>query len=192
MCIRDRALAEKIQEDVFNKMMKVMAESGREFKGVLYAGLMVQKNEKENWSISVIEFNTRFGDPEAQALLPLINEDLIPWFLQSAKGEFKKNNLQRKKESAVHLVLAADGYPGIGEKKIRKGDPVTFGNFNEMDEILYFAGVKKEKGQLLTNGGRVAGITCLDKNRMLARVKAYQKLKDINFLHAQMRDDIGL
>jgi len=188
----EESLLAKIQSDVFDKMMKTLCLRGIEYRGILYAGLMIKKGESSDWDISIIEFNTRFGDPEAQAILPLIDEDLIPWFLESAQGQFKRGSLKKKKESAVHLVLAAQGYPSINNNEMRKGDPIIYGDFNEEDELLYFSGVAKNKGQLITNGGRIAGITCLDKNRMLARVKAYKKLKDLKFENYQIRDDIGL
>jgi phosphoribosylamine--glycine ligase len=187
-----KLLEDHIQKNVFDKIMQTMKNNGTPFKGVLYAGLMIDKDENGDWNPLVIEFNTRFGDPETQVILPLIDEDLMPWFLGAANGNLTTDTINLKNRSAVHIVLAAKGYPGTEGESIQKNDPIKFEPFVGEDEYLFFAGVKKEGEQFLTNGGRVLGVTCIDHNRMLARAGAYRLLKKVSFQGSQIREDIGL
>ena len=172
-----------------------MKKRGIPFSGILFAGLMKHENL---WN--VLEFNVRFGDPETQALLPLLDEDLLPWLMASAKGEIKKlqatlnrSSPLRKNLKGVHVVMAARGYPGTEGEKIQSGDKISFTTpFQESSsDYLFFAGVKKEGEHLITSGGRVLGVTSLASTISEARAKAYRHLSYIHFDGAQFRNDIG-
>lgn len=180
---------EWINQNVFSPMMAGMKNEGTPFSGVLFAGLMKTKT-----GFKVLEFNARFGDPETQVLLPLLNEDLTPWLLNSAKGELPENkNIERKKMKAIHVVMAAHGYPGTEGVAVRSGDDIRFSKTFNLSpyDFLFFAGVSKEKGELKTKGGRVLGVTSLAETYTYARAKAYDYVEQIHFDGAQYRSDIG-
>lgn len=184
-----------INENVFSPMIEGMKKAGTPFSGILFAGLMKTMN---GWR--VLEFNVRFGDPETQVLLPLLDEDLMPWLVASAKGEIKKLQTElgrlspiKKDMKGVHVVMAAHGYPGTEGEKVRSGDAIhlspTF-NLTAYD-FLFMAGVEKTNGQLKTKGGRVLGITSLAETYTYARIQAYEYLSQIEFAGAQYRTDIA-
>jgi phosphoribosylamine--glycine ligase len=172
-----------------------MKENGTPFSGILFAGLM---KTKSGWS--VLEFNVRFGDPETQVLLPLIQEDLFPWFKASAVGELLNYQNKRmimspkmKNLFGVHVVMAAYGYPGTEGIKVRSGDKIIIDkNFvaKELD-YLYFAGVDQVENQLETKGGRILGVTSLGETFKKAQNNAYEYISKIHFTGAQYRTDIG-
>ncbi len=180
---------EWINQNVFSPMIRGMRDEGMPFSGILFAGLM-----KTQDGLKVLEFNARLGDPETQVLLPLLNEDLTPWLLSSAKGELPENKIiERKKMKAVHVVMAAHGYPGTEGVPVRSGDAIDFSRTFNLSpyDFLFFAGVAKEKGKLVTKGGRVLGVTSLAETYTYARVQAYHHLSGISFEGAQFRSDIG-
>lgn len=180
---------EWINQNVFSPMMAGMKKEGTPFSGILFAGLMKTKT-----GFKVLEFNARFGDPETQVLLPLLNEDLTPWLLNSAKGELPENkSIERKKMKAIHVVMAAHGYPGTEGVDVRSGDEIRFSKTFNLSpyDFLFFAGVSKEKGELKTKGGRVLGVTSLAETYTYARAKAYDYVEQIHFDGAQYRSDIG-
>ncbi len=155
------------------------------FKGMLFIGLMITPEGPQ-----VIEFNARFGDPETQALLPLLAEDLFPWLQASTEGTLDKMPRSGPRfisETAVHVVLAAEGYPG---KNVARGDAIEQGEISEAK--LFYAGVKQGESGLQSNGGRVLGITALGKTRDEARRKAYEALGKVQFRGMQFRRDIGV
>lgn len=193
--IFNEADEEWVGKNIFSPMLKGMKKLGTPFKGILFAGLM---KTASGWK--VIEFNVRFGDPETQALMPLINEDFVPWLISAAKGELAKtkNELNRNKIlmkplKAVHVVMAAHGYPGTEGEKIRSGDIIQFDTQLELNEqnYLYFAGVASDKDHYVTKGGRVLGITSLAETYSMARKEAYEQIHKIKFKGAQYRADIG-
>ncbi|MBC7712736.1 MAG: phosphoribosylamine--glycine ligase [Rhizobacter sp.] len=187
--------AQWINENVFAPMMTGMKKAGSAFSGILFAGLM---KTKSGWK--VLEFNVRFGDPETQVLLPLLNENLAPWFKAAANGEIKKLQGElgrlsplKKDKSGVHVVMAAHGYPGTEGVKVRTGDTIHFLNTFLLgkNDFLFFAGVEKNEGQLKTKGGRVLGITSLAENLTEARKSAYENISKVQFDGSQYRTDIG-
>jgi phosphoribosylamine--glycine ligase len=179
-----------MEEKVFSPMMAAMKDEGIPFSGILFAGLM--KTKKNGWQ--VLEFNVRFGDPETQVLLPLIEDDLVPLFMAAASGELKSHKApQRKNLHGVHVVMAAHGYPGTEGIKVRSGDEIHFEKDFRLnnDEILYFAGVDMKDNKFITKGGRVLGLTAIAETPAAARTKAYEKIEMIHFDGAQFRHDIG-
>ncbi|MBY0413857.1 MAG: hypothetical protein K2Q18_06815, partial [Bdellovibrionales bacterium] len=186
-----------MNENVFSPMMQEMKNRGVPFTGILFAGLM---KTFKGWK--VLEFNVRLGDPETQALLPLIDEDLFPWFLASATKSLKKlqqdlgvHSPRQKAMKSVHVVMAALGYPGTMGEKVRSGDEISFEeSFNLSPyDFLFCAGVEKDKKhqKLFTKGGRVLGITCLADTYTYARMKAYEYVSQISFKGSQYRSDIA-
>lgn len=181
---------EWVTSHVFNPMLETMKKNKIPFSGILFAGLMKTKN---GWS--VLEFNVRLGDPETQVLLPLIAEDLYPYFLAAAGGTFKHINSPKKKNLVgVHVVMAAFGYPGTEGVAVRSKDIITIDtDFRAgKNDYLFFAGVAKESGELKTSGGRILGVTTLAEDYSQARTRAYELISKIHFEGAQYRTDIGL
>ena len=157
-----------------------MEKRGTPFTGILFAGVMMTQTGPQ-----VLEFNVRLGDPETQSLLPLIEEDLLPYFYQASLGKLSEMppQIRHKKMAAVHVVLAAAGYPGT-EGPIQKGDIIHVSPDLPIGEKLklYMSGVsKKESGELVTNGGRVMGLSALAANRMEARKICYREITKISF-----------
>lgn len=181
---------EWIKENVFSPMLK-----GFPISGILFAGLM---KTAEGWK--VLEFNVRFGDPETQVLLPLLNEDLVPWLMASAEGSMSElqDKLGRKSPlvknmKGVHVVMAAHGYPGTEGVAVRSGDKISFSDSFNLSpyDFLFLAGVEKKNGELKTKGGRVLGLTSLAETYTFARAKAYDFVEQVRFEGAQYRTDIG-
>jgi len=184
-----------IEENIFSPMMNVMKKEGIPFSGILFAGLM--KIANKGWQ--VLEFNVRLGDPETQVILPLIDEDPVPWFLAASQGKLAAHQLQmgrkdilRKNKHAIHVVMAAYGYPGTDGQKVRSGDKIDFSDFRpDESDSLYFAGVESRDNSFYTKGGRILGVTTLSDAADTARENVYTKLKCIRFNGAQFRHDIG-
>lgn len=180
-----QGLDQRIETQVFLPVLKEMKNRGIEFRGLLYAGLMWDRQTDRFW---VLEFNSRFGDPETQVLMPRMDGDLFDWCWASACGEL--NRLPRrvpfKNQSAVYVVAAAPGYPDFPEK----GIPIR-GVFPQLDSSLFFfSGVNKQNQIFYTEGGRVLGALGLGSDLAAARLHAYQALKKIQFRGMQFRDDI--
>lgn len=185
---------ENIEKKVFAPVLETMKNRGTPFKGVLFAGLMVEEDE----SFKVLEFNVRFGDPETQTLLPLIEGDFSKVLMACAKGDLKgaKNDIQLSTDKAVHVVMASRGYPGIEGQKLSLGHVISFEDtlltHNEVGPYGFMAGVKRgPKGELLNSGGRVLGVTCVSESLDDAREQVYEALKKVHFEGAQWRKDIG-
>ncbi|MBA4495481.1 phosphoribosylamine--glycine ligase [Paenactinomyces guangxiensis] len=157
-------------------------EEGIEYRGVLYAGLMVTPEGPK-----VIEFNARFGDPETQVVLPRLKTDLIDILLSVIGGRLADQKIEWNEEAAVCVVMAAGGYPGSYEKgKVIVGLPR-----DTRDQVVFHAGTKKADGQITTAGGRVLGVTALGSGIAEAREKAYQLVQQISFAQAHYRTDIA-
>ena len=161
-----------------------MKAEGREFKGVIFFGLMLTEEGPK-----VLEYNARFGDPEAQVVLPRLQNDIIDVMEACIDGKLDQIDLKFSDEAAVCVVLASDGYP----VKYEKGFPITgFDKFNNKDYYCFHAGTaKNDKGEIVTNGGRVLGITALGKDLVEARAKAYEATEWIDFENKYMRHDIA-
>lgn len=178
-------LERKIMDRVMIPTVRAMKADGRKYKGVLYAGLMIDKGEPK-----VLEFNVRFGDPETQPILMRLDNDIIDIFNAVIEGELRGKELRWKKDASVCVVLASDGYPG----SYRKGEVITgLEEAEAMDGVVVFhAGTTLENGNILTDGGRVLGVTGLDKDIKSAIAKAYSAVNKIHFNGMQYRRDIGL
>ena len=181
--------ASEIGSLVVQPLLQTMRKEGNPFCGILFTGLMLTAAGPK-----VLEFNTRFGDPETQALLPMIDEDILPWFLTAAHGTLAKQKslLRFKDGAAVHIVMAAAGYPGWKNTTIRSGDTIFIDDTLLSNTKIFFAGVKVAAKDLQTSGGRVLGVTAWEENRQKARELAYKTAKKVSFKDAHMRTDIGL
>lgn len=173
------------KENIYQKTVDAMRAEGREFKGIIFYGLMLTKS-----GVKVLEYNARFGDPETQVVLPRMENDIIDVFEACIDGCLDKIDLKFENNAAVCVVLASDGYPLEYEKgKKIKG----LENFEGKTDIFAFhAGTKKVNGDVLTNGGRVLGITAKAPTLKEARDKAYEATKLIGFENKYMRNDIGM
>jgi len=173
---------EVVLKDILKATVFAMAEEGRTFQGILYAGLMLTEAGPK-----VLEFNARFGDPETQAVLPRLKSDLIDIMGAVVDGELDKVSVEWLNKVAVCVVIAAGGYP----EKYEKGKAIS-GLKNVPESALVFhAGTKKEKENIVTSGGRVLGITALGTDIEEAINKAYQGVEQISFEGAHYRRDIG-
>ena len=190
---RDPFWAETIREKVFLPVLREMKRRGTPFRGLLYAGLMIDFDSSRFW---VIEFNSRFGDPEAQVLLSRMSDDLVEWCEASAKGKLstKPKLVPFKREAAVIVVGAAAGYPDRPEKGARiEGWRIGLGVSPESTSRVFCAGVSKKSGEeWLTSGGRVLGFVGMGRNLREARDAAYALSRDVHFPGMQVRKDIAL
>jgi phosphoribosylamine--glycine ligase len=174
-----------IEEHVFRPVVEGMQKRGTPFKGILFAGLMIEDD-----NVQVIEFNTRFGDPETQILLPLIAEDVVPLFAQAAKGALKPTPPSLRKENAVHVVLTSQGYPETLGTGMRLGEKMEIPAAPD-NTLLFISGAKKLDSQWVNSGGRVIGVTALGTTMEEARTRAYATVEKIHFQGAHWRKDIG-
>lgn len=178
-------IAAYCQEHLFQPTVDAMRAEGREFKGIIFFGLMLTEDGPK-----VLEYNARFGDPEAQVVLPRMKTDIIDVMEACIDGTLDQLELEFEDNAAVCVVLASDGYPVAYEK----GIPITgFENFKDKEGYYCFhAGTKKnEKGEIVTNGGRVLGITAKGVDLKEARKNAYEATEWISFANKYMRHDIG-
>lgn len=169
---------------IYQPTVDAMAAEGRPFKGIIFFGLMLTAEGPK-----VLEYNARFGDPEAQVVLPRMKNDIVEVMEACVEGTLGKVDLQFEDNAAVCVVLASDGYPVHYEKEI----PMSgFENFKGKEGYYCFhAGTKEKDGQIVTNGGRVVGITAKGKNLKEARKNAYEATEWITFANKYMRHDIG-
>ena len=172
-------IAKECMEKIFLPTMDAMNKEGRTFKGCLYFGLMLTPKGPK-----VIEYNCRFGDPETQVVLPLLKTDLFEIMQAVSKGELDKIKVEFKKKSACCVIMASEGYPASYEK----GFEITFGTSRKN---VFVAGAKLDGDKLLTNGGRVLGVTATAFTLKGAIKKSYKKVQNISFKNAYYRKDIG-
>ena len=169
---------------VYQKTVDAMAAEGREFKGIIFFGLMLTEDGPK-----VLEYNARFGDPEAQVVLPRMKNDLIDVIEACIDGTLEQVDLQFEDNAAVCVVLASDGYPVAYEK----GLPITgLDEFKKHEGYYCFhAGTKFDGDQIVTNGGRVLGVTAKGATLKEARANAYKATEWVKFDNKYMRHDIG-
>lgn len=172
------------QEHIYQKTVDAMRAEGREFKGIIFFGLMLTADGPK-----VLEYNARFGDPEAQVVLPRMKNDLIEVIEACIEGKLDEVDLQFEDNAAVCVVLASDGYPLSYEK----GLPITgLEEFKKHEGYYCFhAGTRFEGDQIVTNGGRVLGITAKGATLKEARANAYKATEWVQFANKYMRHDIG-
>ena len=170
---------------VYQATVDAMKAEGRPFKGIIFFGLMLTEKGPK-----VLEYNARFGDPETQVVLPRMKNDIVEVFEACVDGTLDQIQLEFEDNAAVCVVLASDGYP----EHYEKGYPISgFENFKDRDGYYVFhAGTKfDDEGRIVTNGGRVLGVTAKGENLKLARENAYRATEWIEFGNKYMSDDIG-
>lgn len=176
-------LAEKIQKNIIEKTISGMKKEGIRFCGFLYAGIMIKDDEPY-----VLEFNARMGDPECQPIAMRMDFDLYDYLFACVNGNL--SSLPKpswKKQSAVCVVMASKGYP----EAYPKGEEITGLDLLHKDTIVFHAGTKKEENKILTNGGRVLGVTALGNTLAGAISNAYSAAEKIHWKNRYYRNDIG-
>lgn len=179
-----KKVLDEVVRSVFKPVIDGFRENGDVYKGVLYGGLMITGN-----GIRVLEFNVRFGDPETQAILPRLDTDLVDIMLACIDGTLDKSDVKWNEKACLCVVCAAKGYPEEYEKHIEVKGLEKLSN--QKDVYLFHAGTVCENGKIFTNGGRVLGVTALEKDIRSAKLKAYDALSNISFNGMQYRKDIG-
>ncbi len=178
----DKEIADEVMDKIMLPTVAAMNAEGRPFKGVLYFGLMRTKE-----GMKVVEYNSRFGDPETQVVLPMLKTDLMEIFEAVTDERLADIKIEWEEGACVCVVLASGGYP----VKYEKGKEITIGDLDE-GVFLYHAGTKRENGVLKTDGGRVLGVCAKGKTVAEAREKAYANVKKIHFDGMHYRTDIGI
>lgn len=174
-------IAKRCLDEIFIPTIDAMNKEGRTFKGCLYFGLMITKDGPK-----VIEYNCRFGDPETQVVLPLLESDLLEIMIAVREGRLSEDIVKFSKKSACCVVMASGGYPNEYEK----GYEIKIGEISD-NSIVYIAGAKRKDDKLITNGGRVLGLTAIDDTLEGAVSDAYDNIEKISFKKAYYRKDIG-
>ncbi len=172
------------EEKVYQPTMDAMKAEGRDFTGILFVGLILTPDGPK-----VLEYNARFGDPEAQVVLPRMKNDIIDVMEACIDGKLDTVDLQFEDNAAVCVVLASDGYPEHYEKGKEIHGLEAFEGKD--DYFVFHAGTKKDGDKILTNGGRVLGVTALGADLKTARANAYKATEWIDFSNKYMRHDIG-
>ena len=172
------------KEYIYQKTVDAMASEGREFKGIIFFGLMLTPKGPR-----VLEYNARFGDPETQVVLPRMKNDIVDVFEACIDGTLDEIDLEFEDNAAVCVVLASEGYP----EHYEKGFPISgLETFKDKDGYYVFhAGTKFDNGNIVTNGGRVLGVTAKGADLKEARANAYKATHWITFANKYMRNDIG-
>lgn len=177
------AIREQVTREVLKPAIEGMRKEGCPYKGCLYAGLMITSDGPK-----VIEFNARFGDPETQVVLPLLESDLTEVMEACVNGNLSDVNIEWKDQAAVCIVMAAEGYPA----SYRKGDVINgIAKACKKDSFVFQAGTALNDGKLVTNGGRVLGVTAFAADILSSVKKAYEAVEMIDFDGAHYRKDIA-
>lgn len=187
----DAELEARIKREILEPTLKGFQEDGLDFKGVLFIGLMISKDGPK-----VIEFNNRFGDPEAQSVLSRLDSDLLEIFTAVTENRLADAEIKWSDKKAVCVVLASGGYPGSYEK----GKEITGLDKVDRDVVVFHAGTASEhicdeascRSAVVTSGGRVLGVTATGDTHEEARAKAFDNVKRISFEGMQYRNDIGI
>lgn len=174
----------KATELILKPVVEAMAKEGTPYQGCLYAGLMIKGD-----SVKVVEFNCRFGDPETQVVLPLLDGDLAEIMLACATGTLDKVEVAWHDKAAVCVVMASGGYP----ESYEKGKEITglAAAEEDKDVVVFHAGTKEADGKIVTSGGRVLGVTAVDSSIKAARDRAYAAVEKISFEKNFYRKDIA-
>jgi len=181
--IVDDTLAKKIQEKIIDKTIQAMKNEGISFKGFLYAGVMIKNNE-----LSVLEYNVRMGDPECQPITMRMDSDLYDYLIASVDGKLSSMpKITWKNQSAVCVVLASEGYP----ESYSKNEEISGFDSIPNNTYVFHAGTKKLDAKILSNGGRVLGVTALGDSLESAITNAYAAAEKISWPHKYCRKDIG-
>ncbi len=180
----DEKIQKYCEETIYQPTMDAMKAEGRDFVGILFVGLMLTEDGPK-----VLEYNARFGDPEAQVVLPRMKNDILDVMNACIDGALDKIDLQFEDNAAVCVILASDGYP----ESYEKGKVITgLENFDgKEDYYVFHAGTKLDGGRMVTNGGRVLGVTAKGGNLLEARKNAYAATEGVSFENKYMRNDIG-
>ena len=173
-------IADECMRSIFLPTISAMKKEGREFRGCLYFGLMLTLDGPK-----VIEYNCRFGDPETQVVLPLLESDLLDIMMATTDGKLDKCEVEFANKAACCVIMASGGYP----ESYKSGYEITIPR--EIAESVYVAGARIENGRLLTAGGRVLGVTAVEDDLLGAISTAYDKVNKIHFEGAHYRTDIG-
>lgn len=173
-------IADRCMNEIFMPTVKAMNAEGRTFKGCLYFGLMLTQDGPK-----VIEYNCRFGDPETQVVLPLLESDLLKIMTAVTNGTLADCEVRFSNKSAACVIMASKGYP----VKYEKGYEISIPS--DLTESVYVAGAEKRDGKMITNGGRVIGVTATADTLKEAVAAAYEKVGRISFKNAYYRKDIG-
>ncbi|MBP9120835.1 MAG: phosphoribosylamine--glycine ligase, partial [Ignavibacterium sp.] len=178
------SLSKEIEIKIIKPVLTQMVKTGNKFIGCLYAGLIITKSGPK-----VIEFNCRFGDPETQVVLPILNGDFLQLLYSAALGKLDKSSVQYSGGSSVCVVAASKGYPD----EYVKGFEIKGLDLSDDEIIIYHSGTKEENGKILTNGGRVLGVTSAIStfNLVSAQKKSYEAISKINFDGMYYRKDIA-
>lgn len=175
-----KEIEKECMEKIFVPTMNAMNSEGRTFKGCIFFGLMITPKGPK-----VIEYNCRFGDPETQVVLPLLESDLLTVMEAVTKGTLTADMVKFSDKSACCVIMASDGYP----EKYQKGFEITIPS--RIEENVFVAGAKLDGEKLLTSGGRVLGVTALSEDLPSAIGKAYSLVEKVSFENAYYRKDIG-
>jgi phosphoribosylamine--glycine ligase len=177
-------IEKKIINRIFKRALKGMEKEGIRYRGVLYAGLMIVKDEPY-----VLEFNVRFGDPETQPIVTLMKSDLFPVLFNAATGNFKEEKIEWKEGASLCVIMASSGYPGEYKKgyEIKGLEEVKEGD----DLVIFHAGTEFKNGKFYTSGGRVLGVTGVGRDLKEAFEKTYSAVKKITWEGVHYRKDIG-
>jgi len=182
--VMDATTDRRVMDEIVTPTIAAMAKEGTPYAGVLYVGLMITKDGPR-----VVEFNCRFGDPECQAILPRLDEDILPVFDAVARGRGLPASLRWRPESSVCVVLASRGYPAAP----KVGDPISgLDDAGALPGVnVFHAGTARRDGGLVTAGGRVLGVQALGPDIRSAVARAYEAVDRIRFDGMQLRRDIG-
>lgn len=175
-------LVAEAQKTILQPVVDAMALEGRPFKGVLYAGLMVTKEGP-----LVLEFNARFGDPETEVVLPMLEGDLLPILQACVRGTLEETPVQWKEGACVTVVMAAQGYP----QNPRKGDEIEGLDQVPASALVFHCGTRRQEDKLVSAGGRVLSVTALGQDLQEALAQCYEAVETIRFEGAHYRKDIA-
>jgi len=175
-------LKKYIDENILETTLSGLKGENIDFKGVLFIGLMVKNDEAK-----VLEYNTRFGDPETEVVLPRLKSDLADVMLKCIEGNLSEEDLQWENEKCVTVVLASGGYP----ENYEKNKEVTGLNNLDDDIVVFHGGTKLKDGKVLTDGGRVLAVTAMGETLKEAREKIYRNILKMHFDKMEFRKDIA-